>query len=278
VIPLRDENPTRRRAVVTIALLVLNIGVYLLLQPHGRTKAVVELPAQKAGFELKGSSPEPVFLYGRAAIPCEILHRRSLTFAEIARTVGSESTVSDNENSCGKATNAPKDSQKPLYPRKAIWLAILTSMFLHGGLMHLAGNMLFLWIFGNNVEDRWGRVPFIVFYVVGGVVATLGHALIAPNSTIPLVGASGAIAAVMGAYLVLFPKVKIRALFAIFPIRISAWILLAIWFVSQFRIAPTEGVAWGAHVVGFIFGIVVALLLRKRNAPMAPDSVLKIRV
>jgi membrane associated rhomboid family serine protease len=105
----------------------------------------------------------------------------------------------------------------------------------------------------------------------------LGHALAAPSSTVPLVGASGAIAAVMGAYLVLFPKVRIRALLAIIPIRVPAWLLLGVWFVSQFYIAPTSGVAWMAHVVGFAFGIVVAVLLRNVGKPADSPTALRLR-
>jgi membrane associated rhomboid family serine protease len=270
VLPYRDDNPTRRRPVITLVLLAINIGVFALLQFHGRTEPVVDLPTPVSSFDLELN--ETSFLYARAAIPCEVLHLRPLRVAEITRTLDT-----GQENSCGKATDTGKQFQVALFPQKSIWISILSSMFFHGDLMHLAGNMLFLWIFGNNVEDRWGRIQFLAFYLIGGVVATLGHALAAPSSTVPLVGASGAIAAVMGAYLVLFPKVKIRALLAIIPIRVPAWLLLGVWFVSQFYIAPTSGVAWMAHVVGFAFGIVVAMVFRNVGRPVESPSALRLR-
>src|SRR5207253_8078046 len=134
---------------------------------------------------------------------------------------------------------------------------ILYSMFLHGSLLHIAGNMLFLWIFGNNIEDKMGPVWYLVFYLAGGLVAAAAHIIVQPTSTVPVVGASGAIAAVMGAYLVLFPNAPIRTVFIffIFFLRdIRAKWLLIFWFISQFFISPGEGVAWVAHVGGFIFG------------------------
>jgi membrane associated rhomboid family serine protease len=125
--------------------------------------------------------------------------------------------------------------------------------------------MLFLWIFGNNIEDRLGPVRFLAFYVVGGVVATLAHVLLNLDSTVPMVGASGAIAAVMGAYLVWFPDAPVRTalfFFLITVVRIRAKWVLGFWFVLQFFTSPNSGVAWAAHVGGFVFGVLVALLVR----------------
>jgi membrane associated rhomboid family serine protease len=139
-------------------------------------------------------------------------------------------------------------------------------MFLHGGLLHLAGNMLFLWIFGNNIEDRLGHVHHLLFYLAAGVVATLAHIAVQPDSTVPVVGASGAIAGIMGAYLVWFPRAKVTTLFVFFIIlfrQVQARWVLGIWFVSQFFVNPNEGVAWMAHVGGFVFGVLVALLVRR---------------
>jgi membrane associated rhomboid family serine protease len=152
-----------------------------------------------------------------------------------------------------------------VFPHKHVFLAVLSSMFLHGGLLHLGGNMLFLWVFGNNVEDRLGRVRYALFYVVAGVVATFTHVFLQPTSTIPVIGASGAIAGVMGAYLVWFPNARVLSLlfFIIARIRAKWWLL--IWFVSQFFVNPNEGVAWAAHVGGFVFGALVALVLRQRR-------------
>jgi membrane associated rhomboid family serine protease len=150
-------------------------------------------------------------------------------------------------------------------------------MFMHGSILHIAGNMLFLWVFGNNIEDRMGKVAFVLFYLAGGLAAALAHIFVQPDSTVPVVGASGAIAAVMGAYLVLFPDAPIRTIIIFYFILfrdISAKWLLGFWFVSQFFVNPNEGVAWVAHVGGFVFGALVALLFRRRLlASHAPPPV-----
>ncbi len=147
-------------------------------------------------------------------------------------------------------------------------------MFLHAGLLHLGGNMLFLWVFGNNVEDRLSPILFLGFYLLGGVAATAAHIGLDPNSTVPVVGASGAIAAVMGAYLVLFPRARIHSVILFPPIilfrQIPAWVLLAVWFGSQFLVDPTSGVAWAAHVGGFVFGVLVGLPLRAAGTRDSP--------
>ena len=257
MIPLHDDNPTRRRAVVTIALVLLNIAVYVLLQPHGNTKALVSLPSQQGAslFRL----PEEAFLFGRAAIPCELVHGRPLREAEL------EALSSGHASACG--VRAEGTARARAFPGKSVWLAAVTSMFLHGGWIHLLGNMLFLWIFGNNIEDRFGRLRYLGFYLVSGIVATAAHTLAAPSSLVPLVGASGAIAGVMGAYLVLYPRVRIRTIIFLgipLPLRIPAWAMLTFWFGSQFFVSPTEGVAWMAHVGGFAFGALVGVAIRRR--------------
>jgi membrane associated rhomboid family serine protease len=147
-------------------------------------------------------------------------------------------------------------------------------MFLHGGFLHLAGNMLFLWVFGNNIEDRLGHLPFVAFYLVCGLAATLAHVAVQPGSTVPLVGASGAIAGVMGAYLVWFPNALVLSWvvpFFLVPVR-AKW-FLGIWFVLQFFTNPNAGVAWVAHVAGFVAGALAALVLRgpaRRRSPPPP--------
>jgi len=142
-------------------------------------------------------------------------------------------------------------------------LTILTSMFIHSGFMHLAGNVLFLWIFGNNIEDYLGKFKFLVFYLVAGLAAALLFVLFGPNSQVPLVGASGAIAGVLGAYLVLFPRARVLTLMFLFffiqIVRIPASFMLGFWFIYQLFMAMTSGVtgggvAWLAHVGGFGFG------------------------
>jgi rhomboid family protein len=153
-------------------------------------------------------------------------------------------------------------------------LGMITSMFLHGGWLHLLGNMLFLWIFGNNVEDRLGRIPFLLFYLVGGIAAALTQVVIDPHSAIPLVGASGAIAAALGAYIILFPGARILSLvflgFFYQLLEVPAVVILGFWFLLQlvngFAAFGAEtaqgGVAFFAHIGGFALGVVVGLLLR----------------
>ncbi len=240
MIPLKDENPTRHRPVVTLLLLGACAVIYLLWQPT----------------PFGDTAEDVVFNYERAAIPCEVREGRPLTQDELrarsdlrgADTCRVGSTESD-----------------PLFPEKSIWESVLLSMFLHGSLLHLGGNLLFLWIFGNNIEDHLGPIRFLLFYVAGGVVATLTHVALNLDSTVPMVGASGAIAAVMGAYVVWFPDAPVRTLltfFFILVVRIRAKWVLGFWFVLQFFTSPNSGVAWAAHVGGFVFGVLVGLAVR----------------
>lgn len=148
--------------------------------------------------------------------------------------------------------------------------ALLTSMFLHGSWLHLIGNLWFLWIFGNNVEDSMGHGRFLVFYLVTGVVAALSHVLMDPASTVPMVGASGAISAVMGAYLVLYPRARVDTLFWIVVfvrvVPLPAWVLLGYWFLIQLVATGVSGasggVAYAAHAGGFVAGVVLVKLFR----------------
>jgi membrane associated rhomboid family serine protease len=152
------------------------------------------------------------------------------------------------------------------------WATIFTSMFLHGGFMHIAGNMFFLWIVGNNVEDTLGHARFVLFYLLGGVAAALAQGLSTPASEVPMIGASGAIGAVLGAYLILHPHANVRMFFwfLIFVrlINVPAWILIGIWFATQVLsglAAPasaTGGVAFWAHVGGFVAGVILIFIMR----------------
>jgi len=154
--------------------------------------------------------------------------------------------------------------------------SILTSMFLHGGWMHLIGNMWFLWIFGDNVEDALGSLRYVIFYFIVGAAGALAQSLAMPDSTVPMIGASGAIAGALGAYIMLFPRARVVTFVAI-PFLwhtrdIQAWIFLGIWFLFQFLTPIGSGVAWMAHVGGFIAGAGLArLLARKRPAPPPED-------
>ena len=224
MIPLRDRNPTRRTPVITIGLIGACFVVFAL-----------ELSVTAAG----GDAALERFFEQWGAVP-----------AEITRAL-----------------------QKGDYLSGAI-LGMVTSMFLHGGWLHILGNMLFLWIFGNNVEDRMGRIPFLVFYLVGGITAALTQVVIDPSSRVPLVGASGAIAAALGAYIVLFPGARILSLvflgFFYQLLEVPALVILGFWFVLQLisgaaALGPETaqgGVAFFAHIGGFILGVLVGLLLR----------------
>lgn len=259
MLPLHDDNPTRHRPVITLGLILACAAVYFLVQPSGG-----------ASITGRNAQSDAAFTVEHAAIPCEVIQGRPLTVNELRATY-----EGGNSDAC-----ASNDHSAEGFAHKQVYLALLLSMFLHAGLLHIGGNMLYLWVFGNNIEDRLGKIPFLLFYLVGGLVATFGHIALDPHSTVPVVGASGAIAAVMGAYLVFYPTARVHTaiFFGIILFRpIRAWIVLGFWFVSQFFVDPTSGVAWAAHVVGFGFGIIVALIVRAlsgRNSPTKPwDSV-----
>lgn len=155
------------------------------------------------------------------------------------------------------------------------YISVFSSMFLHGGYLHLGSNMLFLWVFGDNIEDEMGSARFLVFYLISGLAGTLGQYVVAPDSTVPLIGASGAIAGVLGAYLLLYPTARVltAVIFIIFIrlIYLPAWILLGFWIVLQLLQGtaslgmsdPIGNVAWFAHLGGFLAGVVMVLFMRK---------------
>jgi len=250
VLPLHDENPTSRRAWLTLALIAVNVAVFVVVQPRADTSDGIE------------------FSYEYAAIPCEIVRGSPLTVDEIVETVNGDDEACRREIADSDTPNGtPRPSiHDEVFPEKNPWLAIVASMFLHGGWLHLGFNMWFLWIFGNNVEDHLGRTRYLLFYLAGGVIATFAHVAIGPNSTVPIIGASGAVAAVMGAYLVWFPNARVRTLvlfFLVLFVQVRAkWLLLA-WLVSQFFLNTDSGIAWMAHVGGFVFGSLVGLAIRE---------------
>ncbi|MCL4873015.1 rhomboid family intramembrane serine protease [bacterium] len=216
MIPIRDDIPSRTYPYVTVALLVLNVAVFL-----------YQLTLDVNGLER--------FIYATAAIPAELT-----SMAEVR----------------------PVD----VLP---VELTLLTAMFVHGGLLHLGGNMLFLWIFGDNVEDRFGHFRFLFFYLAAGVAASMVHILIEPGSVVPMVGASGAIAGVLGAYFMLFPRAQVQTL-VILPLfismaRLPAVLFLGFWFLFQVLssgLSAGAGVAWFAHIGGFVAGVAVALMYK----------------
>ncbi|MBI4410831.1 MAG: rhomboid family intramembrane serine protease [Gemmatimonadetes bacterium] len=252
MIPLRDENPTVLTPFLTLALIALNVIVWIYLQGAGFSGDVLL---------------QSVCRYG--IIPAEITQRTG-EFEGIELAPGAVCRF-------GGLT----------------WPTVATSMFLHGGWLHLIGNMWFLWLFGNNIEDSMGHLRFLVFYLLTGLAAGAAHIWSAADSPVPTVGASGAISGVMGAYLILYPRVRIHTLFILFVfiriIPIPAWFVLAEWFVVQFLAGSTTpvvgggegGVAYWAHIGGFVVGLVAVKLFenrtlveaRKRHLRLSPFEV-----
>jgi membrane associated rhomboid family serine protease len=165
-------------------------------------------------------------------------------------------------------------------PRIPPFWALFVSMFLHGSLFHLAGNMLYLWVFGNNIEDYLGRIRFILFYLISGLSAALTHIAFNPNSRVPMIGASGAIAGVLGAYFVLYPRARVQTFVFLFifirVIPIPAAIILGFWFLMQiFNVGLGGGVAWFAHIGGFLVGILlIRVFFRRKRTSFSNLSVL----
>jgi membrane associated rhomboid family serine protease len=251
VFPLRDNIPTDRFPVVTLALIIANVLMYFFFQ--------------KGGLSL-GDPSNPDFtqnLIDYGSIPYEITHPGD--HCELVQ--GGAIACEGQPGVTGTAG-----------PQPATWITLFTSMFMHGGLLHLGGNMLFLWIFGNNVEDSMNPVTFIVFYVLGGLAATALQVAVGPNAMVPSIGASGAVAAVLGGYLLLFPRARVVTLvFIIFfftIIEIPALLFLFIWIGQQaifgyldlVQPAGAEGgVAYFAHIGGFAFGLAAVRLFASQR-------------
>ncbi|MGH3344227.1 MAG: rhomboid family intramembrane serine protease [Carbonactinosporaceae bacterium] len=255
VIPVHDQNPTRRRAIVTLALIAVNIVAFVLSPISGVAEHYRGPVAQACAQEN--------FLREYGAVPKELVTNRDLPAERVAV-----------QTDRGRVTCPLGETGVPP------WLTVLTAMFLHGGWLHLLGNMLFLWIFGNNVEDRMGRLRYLLFYLGTGYVATYVFAAMYPTSVSTLVGASGAVAGVLGAYLRLFPGARITSLvpFLLFlPLRLPAWIVLGFWFVLQWLYVQGAGVgaqaqvAYLAHVAGFVAGFSYALITMRRP-PRGPSQ------
>ncbi len=252
MIPLKDNIPTDRFPFVTVALILANVVVYLLSIRHG-------------GSLFGGPATPEVVKYG--AIPFEITNP------------GDHCTVVQTAQ--GSAIGCGPGSVPGQIPT---WTTIFTAMFMHASIVHLGGNMLFLWIFGNNVEDSMGPVKYLGFYILGGIAALALQIAIGPNSAVPTLGASGAIAAVLGGYILLYPRARVVTLIFIIlfftVIELPALVVLGIWFVQQAIFGalnltnPTGGgggVAYFAHVGGFAFGLLtVRLLATKRKLVPSP--------
>ena len=243
MIPLKDNIPTRSFPVITVALIVINVLVYLFVQ-HGF---------------LNSPSDSSVVKYG--LIPYELTHPGKHCDLDPSGAVLCEAQPGVS----GNAGSQP-----------ATWLTIFTSMFMHGGLLHIAGNILFRWIFGNNIEDSMQKWKFVIFYLAAGVVANLAQVAVSPDSTAPGVGASGAIAGVLGAYALLYPRARVVTavilIFFITLLELPALVVLGAWFLLQVLDASFQplgggGVAYFAHIGGFLFGLVLIKLFADRPNP-----------
>ena len=249
MIPLHDDQPTRTFPIITILLIALNVLVYVAQQ---------SLPLDASW----------------SMVPYEITHNTDL--AGVIGQVGQNGGVSLYQIPQGASVPllGPRDIYYALSPHP-LWLTIFTSMFMHGSLLHIGGNMLYLWIFGNNIEDALGKVRFLLFYLVCGVLAAAAQIAAGPNSVIPNVGASGAIAGVLGAYLLLYPQARVLSivpLFVFFLANIRAvWVLL-LWIGLQLYqglaglgMQRGGGVAYFAHIGGFFAGMLLISLLGGRS-------------
>jgi membrane associated rhomboid family serine protease len=229
VIPLSDDPPRRVFPLVTVTLIIINVLVFL--------------------YEIGLGDRGDAFLQAFGAVPAEIVSGRDIG---------------------------------PRAPLGNPYLTLVTSMFLHGGFLHIASNMIYLWVFGDNIEEAFGHVGYLIFYLVCGVLAALAQVAIDPISTVPSVGASGAIAGVLGAYLIIFGSAQVRTLVFLGPIillpRIPAMLLIGFWFLTQLisgvgaltdRTQQTGGVAFWAHIGGFVAGVILAKLFGPRTTTAA---------
>jgi len=231
--PYKDDNPTFRTPVVTFALIAANVAVWVLLQGMGQSPALEQ----------------------------SVCHL-GLVPGHLLGGIPAGASVRLGPNEYCRLGDLPG------------WATVLTSMFTHGGWMHIIGNMWFLWLFGNNVEDSTGRFRFLVFYLLCGVAAAAAQSLANPHSQIPMVGASGAISGVMGAYVLLYPRVRVHTLlflgFYATKIALPAYLMLGYWLAIQVLSGTLSigqeggGVAFLAHVGGFVAGAVLILLFRNR--------------
>jgi len=232
VMPLRDDNTDRHIVpVVTYALIAVNILVWL-----------IELGVGER------------FVNGYSTVPFEITNNTDLVGMQSVQAGGQSITIR-------------------LYPGPTpIYLTLLSAMFMHASWMHIIGNMLYLWIFGDNVEDRIGSAKFLLFYVICGLAASVAHIMVGTDSVIPSLGASGAIAGVLGAYLVLFPRRQVQVLVARQIVHMPAFAVLGLWILlqvfSQISVVGAEGggVAYMAHIGGFVAGVALIFLFGGRRA------------
>ena len=263
MIPIKDNIPTGQFPFVTAALILINVVVYLIVTSHG-------------GSIISGPDVAETLKY--SAIPDALTHS-GVHCAEVVRQTvfggASPMVLCDNAQLAANGIAA----QNPL----PAWETVFTAMFMHASILHIGGNMIFLWIFGDNVEYAMGRVKYLAFYLLGGIAAMGLQVAISPDSTAPTLGASGAIAAVLGGYIVLYPRARVLTVVFIIllftVIELPAWALLGLWFAEQAVFAAAGlndpagsagGVAYFAHVGGFVFGLLAVRLLATRVSKPPP--------
>ena len=246
MIPFRDENPVRTFPIVVVGLVAANVAIFLyqLMLPE---------------------LAEILFVYQHGAIPVVLLQKASLVQA-LPPQVRAAAIMSD----------------VPVRALEPVWLTVFTSMFLHGGLVHLGSNMLYLWVFGNNVEDALGHFRFLVFYLFCGLLAAMAQTVMSLDSAVPMIGASGAIAGVLGAYYKKFPRARVRCLVFLFffvtVVMLPAGLVLLLWFLIQVRgslltQSGQGGVAFFAHIGGFVAGwLLIRRFEPKRRARLVSWS------
>jgi membrane associated rhomboid family serine protease len=283
LIPLKDNVPTASFPVVTVLLIAVNIGFFIWQLSFSGSEASNAQLGQLGVTERDENSVQ----YG--AIPYRIVNPgRDCAFGVTSGTSGPEAEIVCQKTAEYAEARRAASPDTPFVPysNPPWYLTLFTSMFMHGGILHIAFNMLFLWIFGNNVEDAMGKAGFLAFYLLAGLAAVYSQAAIDPSSTLPTIGASGAVAGVLGAYAVLLPKARVlTALIIIFfvtLIEIPAYVMLGIWFVLQFipavgqvavpDVTGSGGVAYFAHVGGFVVGLALVKLFA-RNPPRTPAHV-----
>jgi membrane associated rhomboid family serine protease len=284
LIPLKDNIPTDRFPVLTVILIVLNVAVFI-----WQTQFPTDRELDQIGYSAIDQS---ALEFG--AIPYRVTHPDKgqcfigavpdRNVQQLQAEVLCEGTAPLRE---AETASEQGTVPEPLpLDQAAWWVTLFTSMFMHGGILHLAGNMLFLWIFGNNIEDSMGRVRFILFYLLAGLIAVYAQSLLDTGATVPTIGASGAVAGVLGGYALLYPQARVLSLifivFFVTLIEVPAFVILGIWFVLQFipaigqtaipDIAGEGGVAYWAHLGGFVFGLAAIKLFanRYRERPAEP--------
>jgi len=273
LIPLKDRNPTHHFPYVTVALIVLNICLFILQSPFG---------SERVSFNLWyrfGFIPE---LFVNQFDETKYAKSWDNLRSEFWKRPASSRSFREGLREFQERTLLMRELERIERGRLRVeWLTLLTSIFLHGSLWHVLANMLFLWVFGNNIEDACGHAKFLVFYLLCGALASVAHMFVSIHSLIPTIGASGAISGVMGAYMVLYPKARVVTIIPIFyflwyPIELPAYLYLGYWIVLNVVLGQLSlglpdlgGTAWFAHIGGFFAGLFLIFLFKKRGVRSA---------